>query len=469
MSEAIVVGSGPNGLAAAIELARSGHTVRVIEGEDSLGGGLRSAALTLPGFVHDVCASVHPLTLASPFFRSLQLGVEWIHGAPLAHPLDDGRAVVLERTVRATARHLGHDGPAYWRLFAPLVRDADTLVPHLLGPMRPTRHPLLLAGFALYALRSANRLITAKFKHERARALLAGIAAHSMLPLEQPPSAGFMLTLGILAHAVGWPVVRGGSQRLADALVEHARGLGIGFAVEERVASAKQVDDARVALLSITPRQLLGIDGLSLEPGYRRALERFRYGPGVFKLDYALDAPVPWTARECWLAATVHLGGTFEQIAASESAVARGEAPERPFVVVVQPTLFDRTRAPAGKHVLWAYCHVPNGSDVDMTKRIEAQIERFAPGFGDRILARHTMNAREMQTHDASFVGGDINGGLANLRQFFARPVVSFDPYRVPRTKLLLCSASTPPGGGVHGMCGYFAARSALRLLAVGD
>ncbi|TMD57882.1 MAG: NAD(P)/FAD-dependent oxidoreductase [Chloroflexi bacterium] len=466
MSATIVVGSGPNGLAAAIELARSGHAVRVIEAEDSLGGGLRSEALTLPGFVHDVCASVHPLALASPFFRSLPLAMEWVHGIPLAHPLDDGRAALLERTVRGTARHLGHDGPAYWRLFEPLVRDAGALLPLLLAPVRPTRHALLLAGFALYALRSAQSLIDAKFKHERARALLAGIAAHSLLPVAQAPSAGFMLTLAILAHSVGWPIPRGGSQRLADALVEHARELGVGFSTGERIVSLAQLHEASAAVLSLTPRQLLAIEDGRLRPGYRRALDRFRYGPGVFKVDYALDSVVPWRARECWLAATVHVGGTFEDIAASEAAVSRGETAERPFVIAAQPTLFDRSRAPAGKHVLWAYCHVPNGSEVDMTSRIEAQIERFAPGFRDRIVARHTMNARQMEAHDASFVGGDINGGLANVRQFLARPILSLDPYRVPGTKLLLCSASTPPGGGVHGMCGYFAARSALRRLS---
>jgi phytoene dehydrogenase-like protein len=466
VADAIVVGAGPNGLAAAIELARAGRSVTVLEAGDTIGGGTRSAELTLPGFTHDVCSTIHALGAASPFFRSLQLGVEWVHpGAPLAHPLDDGRAVILEQSLRGTARRLGHDGPAYWRLFHGLVGDADTLVPLLLKPPRPFPHPLLMAGFGFYAVRSARAIIDGRFRTDQARALLAGIAAHSILPLEQAPSAGFLLTLALLAHTVGWPLARGGSQRIADALAERLRSLGGEIRLGERVTSRAQLDGAHQVLLEVTPRQLVSIAGDALRPGYRRAMERYRYGPGLFKLDYALDGPVPWTARECWLGGTVHVGGTFEEIAASERAVARGEHPERPFVIAVQPTLFDRTRAPEGKHILWAYCHVPNGSSVDMTGQVEAQLERFAPGFRDRILSRRTFTAAQVETYDASFVGGDINGGLANLRQFFARPVASLDPYRVPGTNLFLCSAATPPSGGVHGMCGYHAARSALRRL----
>ena len=466
MPDVTVVGAGPNGLAAAIELARAGYSVVVLEAEDTIGGGSRSAALTLPGFTHDVCSTVHALGVALPFFRSVPLNVEFVHpAAPVAHPLDDGRAAVLERSLRSTARRLGADGPAYWLLLHPLVSRAELLIPRVFAPLRPTRHALLMLGFAYYALRSARGVIEGRFRDARTRALLAGIAAHSILPLEEAGSAGYMLTLTLLAHFGGWPVARGGSQRIVDALAERLRAGGGDIRTRERVTSLAQLQEARAALLEVTPRQLLAIAGEALPAGYRRGLGRYRYGPGVFKVDYALDGPVPWTAQECLLAGTVHLGGTLEEIAASEAAVARGEHPERPFVIAVQASLFDRTRAPEGKHTLWAYCHVPNGSSVDMTERIEAQLERFAPGFRNRVLARHTQNARQLEEHDATFVGGDINGGRGDLRQFFARPVPSLDPYRVPQTNLYLCSAATPPGGGVHGMCGYFAARSALRAL----
>ncbi len=465
MRDAIVVGAGPNGLAAAIELARAGRSVLVIEAEDTVGGGLRSAALTLPGFVHDVCSSIHPLALASPFFRSLSLEVEWAQpAAPLAHPLDDGSTVMLERSLDRTADGLGVDAGAYRRLMRPFVDDAGALVPEILAPLHVPRKPLLLARFGALALRSAAGVVTA-FRAPRARALLAGLAAHSMLPLGRPPSAGFALLLGLLGHVAGWPMARGGSQRIADALLAELRRLGGEVRVGERVARLAQLEPARAVLFDVTPRQLVAIAGDALPSGYRRALTRFRYGPGVFKLDYALDGPVPWTAPECARAATVHAGGTFEEIAASEAAVARGAHPERPFVLIAQTSLFDPTRAPEGKHTLWAYCHVPNRSAVDMTERIERQIERFAPGFRDRILARRVMAPADIESYNANHVGGDISGGMADLSQLFARPVASLDPYRVPGTNVFICSSSTPPGGGVHGMCGYFAARAALRSL----
>ncbi len=463
MRDAIVVGAGPNGLAAAIELARAGRSVLVIEAEDSVGGGTRSAALTLSGFVHDVCSSIHPLALASPFFRSLALDVEWTQpAAPLAHPLDDGTAVLLERSVDATAEGLEGDATAYRRLMRPFVDGAGALVPEILAPPHVPRHPLLLARFGMLAIRSAAS-VASLFHGVRARALFAGVAAHSMLPLARAPSAGFALTLGLLGHVTGWPMARGGSQGIADALVAELRRLGGDVRTGQRVASLAELDPARAVLFDVTPRQLVAIAGDALPQVYRRALARFRYGPGVFKLDYALEGAMPWRAPACSRAATIHVGGTFEQIAASEAAVARGEHPERPFVLVVQTSLFDPTRAPAGKHTLWAYCHVPNGSTVDMTERIERQIERFAPGFRKRVLARHVMTPADVERMNANHIGGDISGGIADLPQLFARPVVSLDPYRVPGTTLFLCSSSTPPGSGVHGMCGHFAARSALR------
>ena len=464
--DAVVVGSGPNGLAAAVELARNGRSVVVLEAEDTVGGGARSAELTLPGFVHDVGSAIHPLGYASPFFSTLPLedhGLEWVHPpAPLAHPFDDGSAAVLERSVEETGRTLGPDAEAYRRLMEPIARDFDRLVGSLLGPPRLPRHPVALAGFGLRALRSARGLAEGLFRGERAKGFFAGNAAHSFLPMEQAPSASFGLVLSAVGHAAGWPFPKGGAQKIADALVSYLRSLGGEVYTGVRVGSVEEVPRTRAVFFDVTPRQLLKIAGKHFTGRYRRALERYLYGPGVFKVDLALDGPIPWRAEECLRAGTVHIGGTLEEISTGEAAVSRGEHPERPFVLLAQQSLFDASRAPEGKHTVWAYCHVPNGSAFDMTGRIEAQIERFAPGFKDRILARSTMGPADLQRINANHVGGDINGGLMDFRQLFTRPAVRLTPYSTPARGLYICSSSTPPGGGVHGMCGYSAARAAL-------
>ncbi len=466
---AYVVGSGPNGLAAAITLARAGVDVTVLEAEPTVGGGTRSAALTAPGFVHDLCSAIHPLGIASPFFRSLSLaGLEWIHPpAPLAHPFDDGSALLLNRSIDETASPLGRDADAYRRLFAPFVARCDILLDGLLSPLVPPRHPLAMARFGIEALRSATGLAAGDFRDAPARALFAGIAAHAMLPLEASGSASFGLVLGMLGHAWGWPLPRGGSQAIADALTRELTALGGRIETNHRVESAAGLSPADVVMFDITPRQLLQIGGDQLPSGYRRRLTGYRYGPAAFKMDWALRAPIPWKDPLCGRAATVHLGGKIAEIAASERAAWSGEPVERPFVLLAQPSLFDPSRAPPGEHTAWAYCHVPNGSTVDMRARIEAQIERFAPGFGDVVLHRHVAGPAELERHNANYIGGDIVGGANDLRQLLARPVLSLDPYAVPVRGWYLCSSSTPPGGGVHGMCGYNAARSALRALRI--
>ncbi len=468
--DAVVVGAGPNGLAAAVELARAGRSVAVLEAEETVGGGTRSAELTLPGFVHDLGSAIHPLGYASPFFRTLPLGehgLEWIHPpAPLAHPFDDGSAAVLERSVEATAAALGPDARAYERLMRGVVEDADRLAAYFVGSPRLIRHPLSLASSGLRAARSARGLAENLFAGEKARGLFAGNAAHSFLPLEKPPSALFGLVLGTLGHAFGWPFPKGGSQRIADALVSYLRTLGGEVYTGVRVESVDDVPRTRAILFDVTPHQLLDIAGEHFTERYQNALKRYRYGPGVFKVDYALSGPIPWRAEECLRAGTVHLGGTLDEISAGESAVWRDEHPERPFVLLAQQSLFDETRAPEGEHTVWAYCHVPNGSTFDMTGRIEGQIERFAPGFRERILAKNTMGPADLETINANLVGGDINGGVMDLRQLLARPVPRPNPYSTPAKGIYICSSSTPPGGGVHGMCGYLAARAALRYLS---
>ena len=467
--DAAIIGSGPNGLSAGITLARAGKSVVVLEARDSIGGGTRSAELTLPGFRHDVCSALHPLGVASPAFRDLplaQYGLAWITPpASLAHPLDDGTAVMLEGTVKQTAKTLGPDAAAYRRLMGPLVDRWQALLDDVLGPLRVPSHPLLMARFGLSALLPATTLARTVFRGERARAMFAGMAAHAMLPLTSPATSAIGLILGILAHAIGWPMPRGGSQQFADALGAHLEALGGEIRTGVRVRSVDDLPRARATLFDTSPRGLVEIAGERLPAGYRDALSRFRYGPGVFKLDYALDGPIPWAAPECLRAGTVHLGGTLEEITESEAAVWRGEHPERPYVIVAQHSLFDDTRAPEGKHTAWAYCHVPHGSTVDMTERVEAQMERFAPGFRERVLALNTMDTAQMEAYNPNYVGGDINAGVQDLRQFFTRPVVRVNPYTTPVPDLYLCSSSTPPGGGVHGLCGYHAARAALRYL----
>jgi phytoene dehydrogenase-like protein len=464
MHDAVVVGSGPNGLAAAITLARSGRSVLVLEAAETVGGGVRSAELTLPGFVHDVCSAIHPLAKASPCFRELPLaehGLELVHpAAPLAHPLDDGSAVMLERSVDETAAGLGADAKKYRKLMAPLVDRIDSLAPFILGPSPFPRRPLVAARFGLPALRSATGLAK-RFRGARARALFAGLAAHSMQSLHRIPTASFGLALALFAHTYGWPLPRGGSQRIADALASYFHSLGGEIETGRHVESVDELPEGATTMLDVTPRQVLRMADHRLPARYATALRRYRYGPGIFKLDWALEGAVPWTAEECARAGTVHLGGTLEEIAASEDAVWSGEAPERPYVIAAQQSLFD-TRAPDGKHTLWAYCHVPNGSSVDMTERIEQQVERFAPGFRERILARSARGPADVERYDENYVGGDINGGVQDLWQLYTRPAIRLDPYSTPVRGLYICSSSTPPGGGVHGLCGYYAARSAL-------
>lgn len=465
--DAIIIGSGPNGLAAAITLARAGRSVRVYEAEDTVGGATRSAALTQPGFVHDVCATVFALAVASPFFESLALdahGLELVRPeAPFAHPFDDGTAIVVERSVEATAEGLGgRDGRAYRRLVGPFVDRSRDLMEALLG--QPSfRHPLLMARFAVHAARSAVDLAHGRFREPRTRAVIAGAAAHSMLPLDYLATAGYALGLTVTAHAGGWPVVRTGSQQLANAMAASLRSFGGAIETGVRVESLDRLPPSRVVMCDVTPRQFLRLAGARVPAGYRRRLERYRYGPGVFKMDWALNAPVPWRADACRRAGTIHLGGSLEEIAESERAAWEGRVHEQPYVLLVQPTQFDPSRAPAGRHTLWAYCHVPHGSRHDMTHIIERQIERFAPGFRDCVAARHGMGPAQLERRNANLVGGDIAGGASNLGQLITRPVASLNPYATPLDGVYLCSSSTPPGVGVHGMCGYYAAQAALK------
>jgi phytoene dehydrogenase-like protein len=465
--DAVVVGSGPNGLAAGITLARAGCSVLVCEANATIGGGARSAELTLPEFVHDVCSAVHPLAAGSPFFRALPLnrfGLEWIQpDIPLAHPFDDGSAACLHRDVDLTAEMLGDDLDAYRRLMKPLARNWKKLANEFLQPMlHLPRHPLALARFGIPAICPSTLLAKLLFKNEPARALFAGIAAHSFLRLESAVSSAFALVLGIAGHAVGWPVARGGSQQITNALANYLRELDGKIEVNCRIENLDELPKSRAVLLDISVWEFLRVARERMPSHYRRRLENFRHAPGIFKIDYALSSPVPWRAEACGRAGTIHLGGKMNEIAAAERDVTRGEIPERPFVLVAQQSLFDETRAPARQHTLWAYCHVPFNCDIDMSDRIESQIERFAPGFRDCVLARHKMGAADLGKSNRNLAGGDINGGAANLAQLLARPILSPTPYRTPLKGVYLCSSSTPPGGGVHGMCGYHAARAAL-------
>ncbi|MDP8959751.1 MAG: NAD(P)/FAD-dependent oxidoreductase [Actinomycetota bacterium] len=466
--DAVVIGAGPNGLAAAVALARAGRSVLVLEGRDQVGGGLQSGELTLPGFLHDICSAIHPMGAASPFFRRLPLwehGLEWVHpDVPLAHPLDDGSAAVLDRSLAVTADSLHPDASSYRRLVGPLVANWKLLEDALMGPfLRVPRYPLAMARFGWQALRPASRVAERMFEGKRAPALFAGLAAHGILPLDRPLTASFGMIFAAVGHVAGWPLPRGGSQRIADALTAYLRSLGGQVETGRWLTSFGQLPPAAAYLFDVSPRQLASIAADRLPQGYLGKLERYRYGPGAFKLDYALDGPVPWKAEECTRAGTVHLGGTFDEVAAAEAAVGRGEHPERPFVLLAQQSVFDPSRAPSGRHTAWAYCHVPNGSRVDMSDRIEAQIERFAPGFRDLVLARNVLSPQLLEEHNPNYVGGDIAGGSHAGLQLLGRPTLSPIPYATPNRQIYLCSSSTPPGGGVHGMCGYYAARAALR------
>ncbi len=461
---AIVVGSGPNGLTAAIILAQAGRRVTVYEAEQSLGGGSRSAELTLPGFVHDICSAIHPLGIGSPVFRAFPLekfGLQWVHPAiPLAHPLEDGNAAILARSVEGTASRLGEDAASYRQLVSSAVQHWDEMLALVLSPRLP-RHPWLLTKLGWEALHPITRLARRRFRTEAARALLAGLGAHAMLPLEHLGTSAIALALGIAGHAVGWPFPRGGSQMIANALAAYGQSLGVEIRTGTRVTSLKELPRDADVLCDLTPLQLLNIGGQELTPALRRRLKRYRYRMAAYKVDWALSGPIPWNNEECRRAGTVHLGGTLDEIAEGERATWHGEHPERPFVLLAQQTLFDATRAPAGQHTAWSYCHVPNGSREDMLPRIEAQLERFAPGFQKLILARSVMSPAKLEAHNANLVGGDISGGSMEFRQMFlrmtSRPTTS-SPWRV-----YLCSSSTFPGPGVHGMCGYFAAKACLR------
>jgi len=463
-ADAVVIGSGPNGLAGAITLAQAGRSVVVYEAEDTIGGGARSAELTLPGFVHDICSCVHPMAAGSPFFRELNLekfGLRWIFPEiALAHPFDDGDAAPIGSPFERNLEQFGEDAKAIRGLLGGTVQSWPEISKEILGPLHIPSHPLKMAAFGWRSIQSAAKIAN-KVTTRKARAALAGMAAHSLLPLDKRVTGGFGLLLWATCYAVGWPFAAGGSQSLTNALVTLLKSLGGEVVTDTRITRLAELPKARAVLCDITPRQFLAIGGDKIASSERRRLEKYRYGPGSFKMDWALTAPIPWKAANCRKAGTVHVGGTFEEIAESESAAWNGTFSERPFVLLAQPSLFDPSRAPAGKHTAWAYCHVPHGSDFDMRDRIEAQIERFAPGFRERILARSAMFPRDLEAHNANLVGGDIGAGSVNLGQFFLRPTRSLYSTSIPN--VFLCSASTPPGPGVHGMCGHSAAKLALK------
>jgi phytoene dehydrogenase-like protein len=467
--DAVIVGSGPNGLAAAIALAQEGLGVLVLEAKETIGGGARTEELTLPGFRHDVCSAIHPMAMVSPFLQALPLaehGLEWAYSpAAVAHPLDDGTAATLELSLDATAARLGADEKAYRALMEPFAAKGGQVFSEILRPilaLPPPKDPLLLARFGALGLHSAMS-VAGRFRTPHARALFGGSAAHSFLPLSKMGSASFGLALMLAGHATGWPAAKGGSAAISAAMASYFRSLGGEIETSRRVRSLRDLPPTTVVLFDVTPIQLAYIAADELPSRYLRKLGRFRYGPGVFKVDWALDGPIPWKAAECAKSATVHVGGTIEEIAAHERSVFHGRMTQKPFVLVAQQSMFDSTRAPEGKHTGWAYCHVPHGSAEEATEAIENQMERFAPGFRDRILARHTINTAQYEEHNANYVGGDIGGGANTMSQFLTRPFFKLDPYVTPNERIYLCSSSTPPGGGVHGMCGYWAARSALK------
>jgi phytoene dehydrogenase-like protein len=464
--DAVVVGSGPNGLAAAITLCRARRSVLLIEAKATVGGGLRSADLTLPGFHHDVCSAVHPMGVASPFFKSINLsslGVEWTYSpAPLAHPLDDGSAVVLEHSIETTADKLGHDRNNYLKRIRHLVVYWDTLVKDLLQPLHFPQNPILFARFSLQANQSISHFVNTNFKTEQARALITGLSAHSIMPMWQRGGAAVGLVFAAAGHAVGWPIVKGGSQKLADILQDYFIKLGGEIMTGTEVESLDALPSSRSVFLDITPRQLAKIAKDRFSQKYNDMLTSYSYGPGIFKVDWALNGPIPWKAVNCLQAATVHVGGTYEEIAESENSIWKDKIPDKPFTILGQPSLFDNSLAPEGKHSAWAYCRVPNGSNFNMTEKIENQIERFAPGFRNRIIFRHTMNTKDLEAYNPNNIGGDIGGGRQNPIRNLVRPVGQWRPYALPLRGIYLCSSSMPPGPGVHGMCGYYAAQKAL-------
>lgn len=465
--DAVIIGSGPNGLSAAVTLAKAGYRVIVFEAGESVGGGTRTAELTLAGFLHDVCSSVHPLAHNSSFFNSLPLssfGLEWVFPTiAAAHPFDDNSAAFISRSFGESTESLKEDGERYKKIIQPLLDDWDKMSGDILAPLRIPDHPFLLVKFGLKAIQSASGFIRRNFEGERARSLFAGMAAHSMQSLDNILTASFGLILLILAHKTGWPFPRRGSQKIADSMKEYFFSLGGELKTGTTITSMEELPDAKTYLFDITPAQLLDIKGLKLPEGYTHQLRSYKYGPGVFKIDYALNEPIPFKAAECRSAGTVHLGGLSYEIIESENIVMSGKHPERPFILLAQTSLFDSTRSPEGKHTAWVYTHVPNGSTFDMTERIEKQIERFAPGFREIVIDKHIMRPSDFQNYNMNYIGGDINGGLQNWRQLFTRPVISLNPYKVPVPGVYLCSSSTPPGGGVHGLCGYYAAKAAMK------
>jgi phytoene dehydrogenase-like protein len=465
--DAVIVGSGPNGFAAAIVLARRKLRVLILEAKETIGGGARTEEVTLPGFRHDICSAIHPMSVVSPFLRALPLaehGLEWAYSpAAIAHPLDDGTVATLELSVEATASRLGVDEKAYRAVMKPFAKNAGKLFDEILRPVNPfTRHPIMLARFGLLGLQPASHFVK-RFRTPQARALFVGSAAHSFLPMSNIGSASFGMALILAGHATGWPAAVGGSISIINAMASYARSMGVEIRTSHPVRSLSDVPESRAVIFDVTPRQLAEIAGGALPARYVRKLRRFRYGPGAFKIDWALDGPIPWKAAECARSATVHVGGTAEEIAHNEYEVFHGRTTDKPFVLVAQQSMFDKTRAPQGKHTGWAYCHVPHGSTEDMTERIERQIERFAPGFRDRILARRAIDPAQYEQHNPNMIGGDIAGGANTMTQFLTRPFPSLNPYATPNERLYICSSSTPPGGGVHGMCGYWAAQAALK------
>jgi len=464
--DAVVVGSGPNGLAAAILMQQNGLSVLLIEGKETIGGGMRSAELTLPGYLHDICSAIHPLAVSSPFFQTLPLaehGLEFIYpDIAAAHPFDDGSVAILKHSIAETASQFGIDQKAYVGLLQSVVNDWPLIAPDALGPLHIPKHPVVMAEFGLKALRSASS-IADSFKTEKAKGLFAGMAAHCMQPLTNLSSAASALVLMSAAHLKGWPLPKGGSQRIANALASYFVSLGGKIETNTYITSLDQLPSSNAVLFDITPKQLLQIAGHKFSSIYKWQLQRYRYGMGIFKIDWALDGQIPFANELCRKAGTVHLGNTFAEIASSEQATWDGQIAEKPFVLMAQQSLFDSSRAPVGMHTAWAYCHVPGGSTVDMTEAIERQVERFAPGFRDRILAKHTMNSEQVEDYNPNYVGGDINGGAFDLGQLFTRPALRWSPYRTSAKGLYICSSSTPPGGGVHGMCGYHAAKRALK------